>query len=719
MRRHFYDSLDQRGLIQGQRFEFSRPGVCSLKAFEENGPGPGQVLVETVVTVVSPGTERAVYQCVDTVEAAYPFVPGYCHAGRVVMTGSACRVQVGQLVATSASHSSLAVCSDADVFLIPPKVAPEHAALTQLGFTAIQGVRRTGIEPGERVAVLGAGLVGILAAQAARVAGGDVVVVATSAPRLRVAAACGLATLETRGERASLEALAADVVIEATGNPAAIQDACAAATQGGRIALLGSPRGTCRAFDPTVPLLRSLTVIGAHIWAVPKTDLSPRALPRVREAELFLDLVARGRILVEPLITRRAAPDEAAQVYADLATPEDKSVGIVFDWTLPGPWRSRIERPSPLRGVGRLVLKAAGRALPRPAPRTEGRADSRCLRFGLIGCGEIAAESARALRANANCTVAFTADPNLEAARGLAAATDARYSARIEDLLGSSDVDAVLISTPHNLHAPLAIQAAEAGKHVVVEKPMATRVADCDRMIAAAERAGVSLSVCYCHRNDPRVSRAKQLLAAGVVGDPIGTRIVFGQPRSREYWRAGLSGRSRSDWRGRRESAGGGVLIMNACHILDYMSWLVGSDVIEVAACTGTLSQAVEVEDSVSLSYRYANGALGSLDATTSLIGPDTFEQVIRGTEGQLIVAPSLRFWSRRTIEGYESQRWHSVKDLPRSEERRIFFEAFANAVLDDGTPPVEARQARAVQATIEAAYLSSERRAVISVASL
>jgi predicted dehydrogenase len=158
---------------------------------------------------------------------------------------------------------------------------------------------------------------------------------------------------------------------------------------------------------------------------------------------------------------------------------------------------------------------------------------------------------------------------------------------------------------------------------------------------------------------------------------------------------------------------------MNACHLVDYMGWLVRSPVIEVSAITANLSGLAEVEDSVSMSYRYATGALGTLDATTGLVGPDTYEQSLRGSDGQLVVAPVLRFWSRRTVDGYEGGCWHTVRDLPRPAERRHFFEAFAAAVLGEGAVPVTATEARAVQATIEAAYQSAAERRAIPVASI
>jgi predicted dehydrogenase len=344
-----------------------------------------------------------------------------------------------------------------------------------------------------------------------------------------------------------------------------------------------------------------------------------------------------------------------------------------------------------------------------PTRSSPARHGTRRLRFGVIGCGEIAVENARALRAAGNTVITYAADPDIGLARSLAAATGARYSSVVAELLSDSDVDAVLICTPHHLHADLAIAAAESGKHVVVEKPMATSVSDCDRMIAAADRHGVLISVCYCQRFDPRVQTSRRLIEAGLLGDPLGTRIVFGQLRTPEYWSSGLTGRTRSSWRSRRETAGGGVLIMNACHVIDYVCWLIGSRIAEVACHTATLAQEVDVEDSVSLSCRYENGALGVLEATTTQVGPGTYEQVLRGREGQIVVAPVLRFWSRRTALGYEGGRWHNPGRLPAADERRLFFERFAEAVLTGGELPVTSEEARSVQAAIEAAYTAAQ----------
>jgi 2-desacetyl-2-hydroxyethyl bacteriochlorophyllide A dehydrogenase len=717
LRAHLLDALDERGLVEGSRLEILRPGLCEIRKFEEAMPAAGEILVETEATLISPGTERAIFTAVAETGVPYPYVPGYSHVGRVVAAGQGSPLQVGQRVSTGGPHASLYLTAAARAIPVPPGVAVDPAAMARIGAIALQGVRKAAIEPGAAVLVLGCGLIGQIAAQLSRCAGASVLAAATTSERLAVARECGICTLQLR--ECPVDGDSADVVIDATGHPKAFSDALRAIRPRGRIVLLGSTRSVTPGIDLGIWQHKGVSVVGAHAATLPAADSSGRSWTLQREVEMFLELVRQARLQLAPLITRRALPDEVPSVYVDLARATDKSIGVLIDWSRPGPWRARVERVSPVRVAASALRRAVGtRRAPPPrflAPRSDGRR----LRFGLIGCGEIAAESASAIRAAGNATITYAADPDRALAESLAAATGARATSSNDELLGSAEVDAVLVSTPHHLHAPLAIKAMEAGKHVVVEKPMATNVADCDRMIAAASQAGVLLSVCYCHRFDPRVQRAKQLLEAGAIGDILGTRIVFGQYRGPDYWQRGLTGRTASDWRARRATAGGGVLIMNACHLLDYVCWLAASDVLQVTAATAGFAPGIEVEDTVSMTYSYANGAMGTVEATTGVVGPGIFEQSLRGRDGQLVVAPTLKLWSRRTTGGYEAGRWHAIRELPRAAERRHFLEAFASAVLDGGSPPVTAHDARAVQAIIEAAYLSADSGRTVTLAAL
>lgn len=713
-RRHLLDALDERGLVSGFRIEFPTVGQCQLRPFEETLPGPGQVLVETSVSAVSSGTERA-YFLGRSAGAEYPLVPGYSQSGRVVEVGPGARFHPGQLVATTGQHASLHL-SSAGWVAVADGVNDDEAAFAPLGVIALQAVRRARTAAGETVAVFGCGVLGQLAAQLARAAGGRVTAIARSPRRLAVARGCGIgSTIDARREAARIPTLQASVIIEATGSPAAVNDALSAAAPGARIILLGSSRAPTRAFRLDVLREKEIQLIGAHAGTMPGSESGVGEWSWSRECDAVLDLIRSKRLKVTPFVTHRVSPTQAPEVFAELAGPADSSVGVLFDWARPGSWRSRIRRPSPLRGMGRLIRRAAGRWNP-PASFMRARADGRRVRFGLVGCGEIAVSNASAIRAASNATITHTYDPEERLAAEIAASTSARVARELDELLADPNVDAVLICAPHHLHAPLAIQSMDAGKHVVVEKPMSTNYADAVAMQAAARRNHVQLSVCYAARFDAKVRRAKQLIEAGVLGGVIATRIVFGQYRGRDYWEAGLTGRTRGDWRSRRHTAGGGVLIMNACHLLDYVGWLADDDVAEVTSCTATLSHDVEVEDTVCAAYRYEGGGLGTLLATTGLIGPDSHEQVLWGRRGQVVVSPTLRFWSETTVDGYEAGRWHEIADLPRTGERRHYFESFSAALLENQDQPVTAVAAARVQATIDAIYRAGEtgRRCIV-----
>src|SRR5207248_5485086 len=117
------------------------------------------------------------------------------------------------------------------------------------------------------------------------------------------------------------------------------------------------------------------------------------------------------------------------------------------------------------------------------------------LRIGMIGCGEIAAATAKGIRESEHAAIAAVMDTNAAMAEDLGRRYDVPWTADAAELLAHADVDAVYIAVPHYLHAPLTVQAAQAGKHVLCEKPIATTLADADRMIAACAEAGVFLSI--------------------------------------------------------------------------------------------------------------------------------------------------------------------------------------------------------------------------------
>src|SRR5579875_930730 len=175
------------------------------------------------------------------------------------------------------------------------------------------------------------------------------------------------------------------------------------------------------------------------------------------------------------------------------------------------------------------------------------------VRIGMIGCGEIAAAMAKGIQAAEHAAIAAVMDVNEGMARDLGTTYGVPWSCDAAELLAREDVDAVYIAVPHYLHAPLTVQAAQAGKHVLCEKPIATTLADADRMIAACAEAGVFLSIAFDAQITPAYQRLHALVMEGAIGDVIGTRIVALIDKPASYWSSGWSGRIATDWRTSRE----------------------------------------------------------------------------------------------------------------------------------------------------------------------
>ena len=242
---------------------------------------------------------------------------------------------------------------------------------------------------------------------------------------------------------------------------------------------------------------------------------------------------------------------------------------------------------------------------------------SRAIGFGVAGTGMIARYHADAIaqtpgaRLVAVCR-SIAAGGQTDAARMAEAA--ARFGVPCEPsyeaLLTRKDVEVVCICTPSGLHARQAIAAADAGKHALVEKPMALSLADADATIAAFQVGDRRLGVALQRRTDPVFRAVRSAIEAGALG-----RLTLGAV-SVPYYRA-QSYYESADWRGTWALDGGGALMNQGIHLLDLLLWYLG-EVTEVRASMATQAHAIEVEDSVASTLRFASGALGSVVATTA-----------------------------------------------------------------------------------------------------
>lgn len=343
------------------------------------------------------------------------------------------------------------------------------------------------------------------------------------------------------------------------------------------------------------------------------------------------------------------------------------------------------------------------------SPRSEAMKTS-FLRVGLIGCGERGAVIAAETVKTRNMRLAMVMDANADLARDLGERFEVPWTTNLDALLSSEQVQGIIISTPHFLHAEQAIRAAQAGKHIMVEKPMATSLEDAVAMARAARKAGVALSCILPYRYQPRILAAKALINAGALGELFGVSFMYQEDKFADYWQRGHKGRTTSDWRMRWETSGGGVLITSVIHHLDWLRYLPGLEIAEVSARYATLDSPGAVEDTMSLCLQYENRAIGTVNASSCVRGADMVEFRLWGRDGHMSLTPPYQYYSLRLVNGKRPGQWHEFGSPRGVASRDVeYFQRFADRVHNGEEPEITAQDGLAVQAIVEAAYRSGQ----------
>jgi UDP-N-acetyl-2-amino-2-deoxyglucuronate dehydrogenase len=331
------------------------------------------------------------------------------------------------------------------------------------------------------------------------------------------------------------------------------------------------------------------------------------------------------------------------------------------------------------------------------------------LRMGMIGCGDAGRRAAQGITDAEHAELAGIMDVKEDLVRDLATDFDVPWTCDVAELLARDDVDAVYIAVPNNLLSGLTIRAAQAGKHVLCEKPMATTLADADHMIAACAEAGVALGVGFEAQVTPEMQRLHDIIAAGGIGTVIGTRIVMMLEKPESYWALGYDHRIATDWRASRTRAGGGMLISTCIHDINTLRYLSGLEARRVYAEYGTFATAVEVEDLAAVTIRYNNGAIGTIEASSCIRGNGMDLDVadyIYGSAGQVALGETLCIHTSVEVDGIPPGTWHEVgASYPLRVGRQRIMEGFASAVLAGRRPPVSGQDGRAALAVALAAY--------------
>lgn len=333
--------------MRAERVMFVEPNVVRLEEFDfDPSPGPEGVAIRTLVSIVSAGTELA---CLRGVEpwARLPFNPGYGSVGEVIAVGPKVRgIEEGDIVFTYGPHASHAMARVLTIKL-PEGLEPERAVFARMANVSITALRVARPELGDRVAVIGMGLVGNLAAQLCLLSGCEVMAIDRVGERLERARECGINHLVNASEVDPAEAVrewtggkGCELVIEASGTPQGALLAAELAGKLGEVVLLGSPRDPLQA-NVTELLQRihlwgygCLTFKGAHEWRYPVKE-DPNGFFKhsiERNARIVLRLIAEGRLKVDPLLTHLLPPERCAEAYEGLRERPSEFLGVVFDW---------------------------------------------------------------------------------------------------------------------------------------------------------------------------------------------------------------------------------------------------------------------------------------------------------------------------------------------------------------------------------------------------
>jgi predicted dehydrogenase len=316
------------------------------------------------------------------------------------------------------------------------------------------------------------------------------------------------------------------------------------------------------------------------------------------------------------------------------------------------------------------------------------------LRWGIIGCGDIVRRRvAPALHRLDHCEIAGVArrDPSqLETCR--AALSVGQGFRDWRDLVTADRVDAVYIATPVSQHAEQTIVALAAGKHVLCEKPLTLDLAECDRVLAAAERSSGFLGVAYYRHYYPAVIRMQKIIASGEIGDVILARFDAAETfrPAEDHPRRWILDQSR---------AGGGSLMDFGCHRIEVLLNLLGP-VLSATGTTGRVYPDHDVEDTATVAMAFTSGASGLVTVIRG--GTEDYDTVsIQGTQGSIRLETLNEGWlTVASAGGTRRETW------PCSANPHLpLIDAFSRDVRQGRPPVVDGRVGRSVQAVIEAVY--------------
>ena len=332
--------------------------------------------------------------------------------------------------------------------------------------------------------------------------------------------------------------------------------------------------------------------------------------------------------------------------------------------------------------------------------------------IGLIGAGNIARIHAAAIQEIPEARLVAVCDTSEPACRAFSEATGGvDWTGDLAAFLARDDIDVVNICTPSGTHAELAVEAARAGKHLIVEKPLDVTLARADRIIAAARENGVKLTGIFPYRFRRGIYEAKRAIEGGRLGKLVLADAYVKWHRSQAYYRG---------WHGTWALDGGGALINQSIHNIDLLQWLAGP-VDSVFGRIATLAHEMEAEDTATAVLSFANGAMGVVQGATSCWPGDPARAEFHGTEGTIVLEEGrIARWALQdataeeteAMTTLESREGHAFDDpaAVAHTAHRLQIEDMLSAIEADREPCVTGVEVRKAVEIIRAIYLSAGR---------
>jgi len=525
---------------------------------------------------------------------------GYSCAGTVVKTGTD-DFEVGDRVACAgagyAVHAEYVSVPKNLCVKVPDGVGFREAAFTTVGSIAMHGVRNARVTVGESVAVIGLGLIGLLVVQVLKAAGCRVIGIDIDREKLSLATSLGADVVSNydglTGRMKAFSPFGADAVIitAATRSSAPIEAAGRLVRDQGRVVVVGNvgmnvPRDIFYEKEAEVLVSRSYGP-GRYDRNYEERGIDYPIYVRWterRNMEAFLELVRQKRIDLDPLITHTFALDDAPEAYNLINTGKERYIGVLLQYSPNGTGASGTVTHLP--GSGKRKRSAGIRTI------------------GCIGAGVHALSSLYPHLPGLPVNLAGLATATGLSAHSVAKKYGFSYcTTDYQKILDDPDVDAVMIATRNDLHAPMAIDALHAGKDVFVEKPLATDIDGLRRVVEAWNESGQRLMVGFNRRYSPLAQRMKEFFGNRSTPAVLHYRVNAGQIPP-DHWV-------------HDDEQGGGMLISECCHFIDFMQFITGARPIQVYARaiepTGTLQK----YDNFQATLTFDDGSLGTVTYTT------------------------------------------------------------------------------------------------------